>query len=195
MSPSAQRDRQRGFTLMETVVALGITAALMVVLGNILLSSTRSVDYVVTDSVMDQEIKRGLNRLLQEVQSSSPSTISVVETNPDHDVLVFQVPAHWDGVAVRWGATDDDNVFHEGWQIRYQVVQGDLVRGLLGATGLPVGTESLVLRRIDPARDGQKGFRVTRVNALITVLVRSGRQFRDGVWYEKEFTSSVHLVN
>ena len=195
MSPSVQLDRQRGFTLMETVVALGIAAALMVVLGNILLSSTQSVDYVVTDSIMDQEMKRGLNRLFQEIQSSSPSTISIVETNPDHDVLTFQVPAPWDGVAVRWGATDDDDVFHEGWHVRYQVVQGDLVRGLLNTAGIPTGTESLVLRRIDASRDGQKGFRVTRVNTLITVLVRSGRQFRDGVWYGKDFTSSVHLMN
>ncbi len=195
MTRSTRPDRRSGWTLLETVVALAVAAVLMVVLGNILLSSTQSVDYVVTDSVMDQEMKRGLGRFFQEIQSSSTSTLSIDETDPDHDAVLFQVAAPWDGTAVRWGAIDDANVFHAGWRVRYRVVDGNLVRDFLGTTGLPAGTESLVLRRIDALLDGKKGFRVTRIDTLVTASVRSARRFRDGVRYEKEFASSVHLLN
>ena len=195
MMHSAHRPGTNGFTLVEVVVATTVAMVLMVVLGNILLSSTRSVDYVVTDSILDQELKRGLNRMFGEIQSASPSTISIIGTDPDHDAVVFQVPAPWDGSSVRWGAVDDMNVFHEGWRVRYQVTKGDLMRCLLGTTGLTAGAETLVLRRIDSARDGRKGFAVSRVDDLVTISVRSGREFRDGVRHEKEFTSSIGLLN
>ncbi len=186
--------RRGGFTLLETAMALAIASVLMVVLGNILISSTSSVDYIVVDSITDQEIKKGLNRLLDELQTSSTTVMAVDGSDADHDSATFQTPGAYTGT-VSWGAVDVAGVWQTGWSVRYQVVGGELVRRVLNGSGTQVGANELLVRLVDNLSVGQKGFRITVTGPVVNTVIRIRKTFRDNKSYTKELSSSVFLKN
>jgi len=193
--PSAQLAfRRGGFTLLETAMALAIASILMVVLGNILISSTNSVDTILVDSVTDQEIKKGLNRFLDEAQTSSTSVLTVDTTGADHDAVTLQTPGPYTGT-VSWGATDTAAVWQTGWSVRYLVVGGQLVRRVLNGSGTQVGADELLVRFVDNVSGGQKGFRVAVTGPVVNAVVRIRKTFRDNKSYTKEMGSSAILKN
>jgi prepilin-type N-terminal cleavage/methylation domain-containing protein len=186
--------RPAGFTLLELLMALAIASVLMVVVGNILISSTRSVDSMVVDSVSDQEIRQSLNRMLDEMQMTSTSRLAINSLGTDHDSITFQTPSSYAG-AVTWGAKDAAGTWHADWTVRYTVVNGQLVRQVLNSGGSTVGASAVLARGIDGLSSGTKGFRVGLVGPVASAALRVRKQFRDGKVYTKEFSSSVYLKN
>lgn len=194
MGPIARDGHQQGFTLMEVVVALGVASVVLLILGNILLSSTSSIDSVITGSTADQEMKKGLGRLLGELQGSSPTVVSISTADPDHDAITFQTPGSYNG-GVNWGATESNGTWQAGWSTRYLVASGNLVRRVLDGSGNQIGPDELLVRRLDASTGGVKGFRMTRNGALVTATVRTRKGLRDSHEIQKEFTSSMFLKN
>jgi prepilin-type N-terminal cleavage/methylation domain-containing protein len=183
-----------GFTLLEVMMAMFISAILMVILGNILMSSTRSVDAVVVDSVSDQEIRRSLDRLTDELRTSSSTALTINATGTNHDALALQTPSSFTG-SVTWGAVDNGGTWHANWTVRYEVVGGQLVRRVFDLNGIQDGADVLLARGIDNLRAGVKGFRASAVGSVVNVGLRVNKGFRDGKSYTKEYTSSVLLKN
>ena len=190
----ARPRRPAGFTLIELLMAMVIAAVLMVVVGNILISSTRSVDSMVVDSVSDQEIRQSLNRMLDELQMTSASRLAINSLATSHDTITFQTPSSYAG-SVSWGAADTAGDWKAGWTVRYTVVAGQLVRQILNPSGEPVGADAVLARGVDGLSGGTKGFRVGLVGPVASVALRVRKQFRDGKVYTKEFSSSVYLKN
>jgi prepilin-type N-terminal cleavage/methylation domain-containing protein len=183
-----------GFTMIEMATALSIAAIVMVIVGNILISSTHSVDYVMTDTTADQEMKRGISRLLGDLRTASPSVVTIATSDADHDSIAFQTPGTYDG-SVTWGAKAPNGAWQAGWSLRYTVVAGTLVRRVLDAGGVQVGSDELLVRGVDRRTSGRKGFALAINGPLVTATVRTRKTFRDSNDYSKEFSSSVFLEN
>jgi len=186
--------RARGLTLIEVAVAMTLGAIVMVILGNILSSTTDSVDSIVVGSVGDQDLKKSLNRFLDEVQRSSTSRLDIDSSDPDHDVITLQTPSNVGGT-VSWGAVDATGIWREDWSARYLVEDGRLVRKALNTGLYPVGSDEPFARGVDGLRDGRKGFLVTRNGTVINAAIRVVRSYRSGVDSVKEFDSSVMVRN
>ena len=187
-------NRQPGFTLVEVLSALAITSVLMVILGNIVISSTRAVDTVVVGSVGDQEIKRGLKRLVNELQTTSTSVLTINTSNASYDTATFQTPGTYNGT-VSWGAVDIDGVWRMNWTVRYVMSGTQLVRQVFSGSGSKVGSDELLVRNVDSLRGGVKGLRLNRIGSVIRITLRISRTYRDAKDYFKEYNSSVLLKN
>jgi prepilin-type N-terminal cleavage/methylation domain-containing protein len=191
---SATTDRRRGLTLLEIIVATAVMAVLMTVLGNILVCSTRSVDALVVDSVSDQEIKKGLSRLINELETSASTVVAIDSSNASFDQVTFQTPGTYNG-AISWGATDASAAWHSLWTVRYKVSGGLLVRRVINSTGNQVGSDELLVRKVDDLSGGVKGFGVARIGQLVNITIRVRKTFQDGKDYVRQYDSSVLLKN
>ena len=132
--------------------------------------------------------------LLPKRRQPATSVLSVNSADPDHDSLTLQTPGTYTGT-VNWGATDLSNVWHASWSVRYQVVGGQLVRRVLNASGTQVGASELLIRSVDSASGGLKGFRVAVTGPVVNAVVRIRKTFRDNKSYTKELGSSIFLKN
>jgi hypothetical protein len=187
------RSRSAGLTLVEMVFVLAISGGLMVILGNILISSTNSADYVMSDSNRDFEVRRTLGWLLGELRAAGTAT-SIATTDPQYDAVTFQTP----GPALdtlQWGAVDAGGVWHPGWSVRYLVDRGTLFRRALDAAGAPSGEDQVFVRGIDGLRDGRKGFALSRTGSVIAATIRVNRVHADGRQFQKEYGCSIGMKN
>ena len=194
MFRSATIDRRRGLTILEIIVATAVMTVLMTVLGNILVCSTRSVDAIVVDSVSDQEIKRGLSRLINELETSASTVVAIDSSNINFDQVTFQTPGTYNG-AISWGATDAAAAWHSLWTVRYRVSGNQLVRRVINSSGNQVGADEMLVRKLDDLSGAVKGFGVTRVGQLVNITIRVRKKFQDGKDYVRQYDSSVLLKN
>lgn len=184
----------RGISLIELMIVIALFSIIMVLLGSILLSSTRSMDYLVKDSTSDSQMKNALYQIFGELKSSNPSMVRISTADPDHDAITFQTPGPYlDGV--QWGAMDDSGIWKADWSAQYLVVDGNLVRRVLDDGGQSVGSNKPIVLHVDGQRDGRKGFYLATKGPVINVGIRIWKTFSDGGSYQKEFSSSVFLRN
>ena len=186
--------RSAGFTLLETMIALGVAVVGLAIVGNILVSSVGAVDQIMVDTSVEQDLKRGVSRLLRELGTSSTATIAIDTSNSSYDMATFQTPGTYSG-SVTWGAIDTAGVWQSGWTVRYTVSSGTLVRRVLNGSGTQVGADETLVRTVDAVSGGVKGFRVTPNGPLYNVSVRVRKTFRDSKDYTKDFTSTVLVKN
>ncbi len=194
MSRERCRSRSGGFTLVEMAVVLGVACVLMIIVGNILISSSTSTEHLIAESRMDFEVKRAMKALLGDLQASAPSVSTIDPSGTDYDSITYQVPGPFTGVR-QWGAFDASHQWQPSWSVRFLVVQGNLVRRILDGSGQPRGSDEIYVRRIDNLRDGQKGFMVTRTGSLVTASIRILRTSREGHQSQKEYSSSTCMRN
>lgn len=186
--------RAQGFTLIEVAVALAILAIIAVVFGEVVISSTTSMDYLVTDNTSDMEIKRSLNTILNELRLSSNAVITLDTSDANFDTITFQTPDAY-GSSVDWGASDSTGAWNANWSVRYTVANGRLVRRVLNALNNQVGSDEILARGIDSANGAVKGFQVTQNGPVVNVLIRVRKTPFDGKAYEKQMSTSIFLKN
>jgi len=181
-----------GFTLLELSIALAIGITLLAVLGNVLISSTNSLDYIMQDTVVLGDIKDVVNGLREELRSSTTGLITIDTSNADYDVLTFKVSSG--GTSPSYGAVDINGNFQNGWSIRYTVSSSNLVRNVLDGGGT-VQSSSIVVEDVDTRFSGQKGFWVTKTGSLYNVNIRINKTFRDSNSARKGMGSTVFVPN
>jgi hypothetical protein len=167
---------------------------LIVVMGNILISSTRSVDAMVVDTTSDVEIRRSLGRLIDDLESTATARLSIDATGAGADALDLQTPSTYSG-SVTWGAKDAAGVWRSDWRARYAVAGTQLVRRAINSMGVQVGADALLARNVDGRSGGVKGFRIALNGRIANIGLRVRKAFRDGKVYAKEFSTSVQLKN
>jgi prepilin-type N-terminal cleavage/methylation domain-containing protein len=182
---------QKGFTLLELVVAVSLGATLFAILGNVMIGTTRSVDYIVTDMVTVQDIRDGVTGIGGELRRSAATSITIV-SGSQNDTLTLQVSAA-NGSGSTMGAEDQSGNFNTGWFIRYRVVGTDLIREVLNAGGLPASSH-IIARHVSD-QGGVKGLAVTQNGALYTVRIQINTEFDDGNDYTKDMQSTVFVRN
>ncbi len=187
-------NRAHGFTLLEVAVALAILAIIAVAFGQVVISSTNSMDYLVADNTIDQEIKRGLTMVLNELRQSSNAVITLDTSNSNFDIVTFQTPNTYGG-SIDWGAADSTGTWNANWSVRYTVANGQLVRRALNALNNQFGSDEVLVRSLDSANGTVKGFQVTQNGPVVNVLIRVRKTTFDGKAYEKQMSTSIYLKN
>ncbi|MBI4605124.1 MAG: hypothetical protein HY721_24435 [Planctomycetes bacterium] len=176
--------RTAGFTILEAAIGFAVGITILAVLGNILIGTTNSLDYVVQDCVTVRDIQDVVDGVRTELRSSSTSVITIV-SGATADTLAFQVSS-----GGLFGAQDVNGAFQQGWSIRYLVSGTDLVREVLDTSGT-VQSSGVVAQRLGGATAGQKVFSVTKNGSLYVVLVRIQKTFSDSKTYTKSMQSTV----
>ena len=186
--------RENGFTLLETAISIAIAAVILAALGRVLFATTGSTDYLVSDSTGRRDMQRALDILQNEVRQSTPSTISVISSSGQHDILTLQTAGPWSGEN-EWGAVDVSGAWHEDWSARYRVVQSTLVRETLDALGTVQGAPVTLVRYVADVAGSTRGFEVEQNGPVLVLRIRTRRTFSDGVENDDTLTTSVHVMN
>ena len=188
---SCGKDRRLGLTLVEVAIGAALVAVIAVALGQILMATDNSIDYMTRGAATDQEIKRSMNRIADDLQLSASSAIRVT-TGTYFDQLNSQRPnPNGNGQS---GAPDITGVWQQNWQTWYQVVGTDLVRRILDSSGNIAASETLV-RNLDDTGTSGKGFEVSVNGPVVGLTLRLQSPRRDGAVIARELTTSVFLKN
>lgn len=180
--------RRSGFTLLELMVVCGIFAALLVGVGTFSLQTHSGYESVLQGATVTANLRKTLETVADELRNSTPTRVTVDQSDPNHDRLLLQVPVGWVGCDTIWGA---DGV--EGQQIEYVVSARELWRRVLDADGNAVGARR-VARHIDLLRDGQKGFDIETDGTMCTLSLRT-RMTRDARRVQRDARTSVVMQN
>ena len=188
------RGRDAGYSLLEVGIAVGLGATLLTVLGNILISTTDSMDYMVKDSITLEDIKETVNTVTSELQSSQKTSITII-SGANYDTITLQVYRDPPGATPpSYGAEDQSGAFNTGWSIRYRVTAPNLLREVLDGGGT-VRWSMIVAEDVDTAFGGQKGFAVVKNGNLYSVNLRIQKTFEDQNYYRKSMGSTVFVKN
>lgn len=186
--------RDAGYSLLEVAVAAGLGATLLTVLGNILVSSTASMDYMVKDAITLGDIKETVNTVTSELQNSQKTTITIVPST-NYDTLTLRVYCDPPGVTPpSYGAEDQNGTFNTGWSIRYRVTAPNLLREVLDGGGT-IRWSMIVAEDVDTLSGGLKGFSVVKNGNLYSVNLRINKTFDDQNYYRKSMGSTVFVKN
>ena len=182
-------DRRRGLTLIEVSVSMALVGVIAVALGQILSATDNSIDYMTRGGATDQEIKRSMNRMADDLALSASSAVTV-SPSTYFDQLTSQRPKpNGNG---QWGAPDAAGVWRLGWQTRYEVSGTDLARRILNGSSTAVSSETLV-RYLDNTGTNGKGFEVLVTGSVVGLTLRLQSPRRDGAVIARELTTSVFL--
>jgi hypothetical protein len=66
---------------------------------------------------------------------------------------------------------------------------------VINSTGNQVGSDELLVRKVDNLSGGVKGFGVARIGQLVNITIRVRKTFQDGKDYVRQYDSSVLLKN
>jgi prepilin-type N-terminal cleavage/methylation domain-containing protein len=187
--------RRTGLTMIELMIAVTIASVLMVILGNIIISTTHSVDTLTVDTVSDQELKRSMGRLIGELQTVSPTALSINSADANNDAVILQTPGPYTSGTVNWGAVDTQGTWRDDWTAQYLVVDHRLIRRVFNDSGNQIGNDELLARDLDLRSGVNKGFSVSRTGNVVKVSLRVHKTFRDSKDYRKSYESSVLLRN
>ena len=183
-----------GYSLIEVAIAAGLGATLLTVLGNILISTTSSMDYMVKDTITLEDIKETVNTVTSELQNSQKTSITIVP-GANYDTITLQVYRDPPGVTPpSYGAEDQYGTFNTGWSIRYRVTAPNLMREVLDGGGT-IRWSMNVAEDVDTSFSGQKGFAVVKNGNLYSVNLRINKTFDDQKFYRKSMGSTVFVKN
>ena len=196
------RYRASGFTLLEVTFAMAIGVTLTLIVTQIMVTSTVSVDYLSRSNVSDLGLKRALARMGEDFRESGTAVVTIDSTGTDWDAVTVQT-ADTSTDPVTWGTVDSDGVFRPNWQVEYLVVENDFVRRILNTGGVPVGPEATLIIGIDDLFDDgggqgpQKGFIVEAVpgSRLFNVTIRLLATFRDNKQTRREVNTTFIVKN
>ena len=182
--------RQRGFTLVETMIVAALSALLL--LGAVMLakSSNDSYESVQEDTTANFSLRRALTLISDDMRQSN--TMKIVVTDNDStawDRLDLQVPVSYAASAITWGAAGTAD-----WHERILVEDGWLIRRVVDATGTPQRTDEVLARDVDGFLNGEKGFAVTTADGLYCISLRVTLKRGTRVWRRTE-TTSVQVRN
>lgn len=189
-----------GFTLLESMVSLSIFAvvgyslAVVVDVGN---DSQRSVIRVATE---DRSLREASTLLIDELRSSTDSTITVATLGDGNSQLQFRMPIEV-GSALSWGVYDkslgatyaDQN--KADWSLRYTVrnapnsggvVNRQLVRQILDEQQV-VQKETVVAEGLRSGTVTPAGFRVVQTGDVWDVTVSTVGEIATKVGMEAGF--------
>ena len=175
-------------------LALFLMVIIVIVLGQVSISTTNSMDYLVHDTTADQQMKRVLNKLVSELRLSSENAVVISTSDPDHDLLTLQTTGTFNGT-VDWGIEDQQGVWKSGWAAQYQVVGNDLARRILNTSGNPVGGDEVIVLAVDNFNGTNKGFEIVQSGPVINVTIRVNIINRDNKSFVKQVNSSVYMKN
>ena len=167
--------RVSGFTMIEMMAAIAVFSGVLIGVGVLLESSSQATDYLTGSSELDQSLQRVMAELTTTVKCAPVSRTTIDTTDADHDILRLQVP---DPSAVSdpdYGYFDVDGSFVTGWFCEYIVVGDQFIKRRLDQNGATVA-QDVLCGYVDVAHDDgsglEKGFRVTTVDALVTIELR-----------------------
>lgn len=118
---------QRGFTLLEVMIAAAILSVVGLGLTQGLQLANQTNDTVQDRSTQNRQTRKGLDLLRNELKSTRESLLSIVTESSGNHRLTFQVPVDGSGVT-SWGVyektlgPDNASQNREGWELRYAVV-------------------------------------------------------------------------
>jgi hypothetical protein len=126
--------RNRGLSLVETLVVLLITISFLVVIFGVFLVGRNSWATSAAYIDLQEKTRLAMDKMAKELSTSNPITVTIGDCNnlpPNFgyecygNYIEFQVPVVTDGTIfnnsgkIKFGAED-----HEGWTIKYLVQQG-----------------------------------------------------------------------
>ncbi len=183
--------RAAGLTLVELSVAVATGATLVVMVGSVLLASTRISDAVVKESSASR-VAVTLRRITDNLRRSGNSRITI-EADPNlNSILTLQVLSSADGVS--WGAERIDGTFVENWSTSYGRSGNDLVQRTLDDADAVV--EQLVVAvGVQDLVGGGQGFEVSVDNSVYEVTINVTRELWTAGNLELSFDGSVFVRN
>lgn len=184
-----QRRRTGGLTLVELSVAVATGGFLVVLVGSVLLASTRAADAVVQESSARQTGVT-LRGIIESLRRSSNDRIAIEADADQNAVLTLQVLSSADGAS--WGAERIDGVFVEDWATTYRRSGTDLVRQTRDAAGAVV-EEQVVAVGVQDSSEGGRGFAVRAVNSVYEVTINATRELGSASTLEVNFGASVFV--
>lgn len=188
------RRREAGFSLVETAIVVGLTGVVALTLGNVMLGTTNSVDYLMQDTLGVEEMQDTVNQIKEELRDSLGSSI-IVGTGTYSDILDLQEGRAILGTTgMTYGAEGEDGIWRTGCRIRYYVSGTDLVRVLTPISGGPLPTQT-VAQDLDIGTAGVKGFKVVKNGNLYVISLAIKKKFSDGKIAQKTLQSTVHIQN
>ena len=192
MIPSRSSHRPRraaGLTLIELVVAVATGAILVVMVGSVLLASTRAADSIVKESSA-RKVNVTLRRITESLRRSAKSRITVAVDGDLNSILTLQVLSSADGVS--WGAERIDGSFVDDWSTAYRRSGNDLIRQTVDDTGAVVEQLVVAVGVQDPSGGGP-GFGVTVINSVYAVTINVHRTVGTTESLERSLSASVFV--
>ena len=165
--PSHRPRRGAGLTLVELVVAIATGSILVVMVGSVLLASTRMADSIVKESSA-RKIDVALRRITESLRRSAKNRITLAIDGDLNSILTLQVLSSADGAS--WGAERIDGTFVNNWSTAYRRSGNDLIRQTVDDTDAVVEQLVVAVGVQDPDGAG-RGFDVTVVNSVYEVTI------------------------
>ncbi len=192
--PRARARGEGGFTLVEMSIVLALTSVVALTLGNVVVGTTSSMDYLMRDSHNVEKMQDLVNRIKDEIRDTGASNITIVTGTYSDTVSLKQ--ARWNEYSsvMDYGVEDPNGYWMTGWQVRYSVSGTNLVRDLMPSAGV-VSSSELVGTKLEIGTAGLKGFTVIKNGELYTVRIATKETFNDGKTCQKTLQSTVHLQN
>ena len=176
-------------TLVELVVAIATGSILVVMVGSVLLASTRMADSIVKESSA-QRIDMALRRITESLRRSANNRITIAVDGDLNSILTLQVLSSVDGVS--WGAERIDGTFVDGWSTAYRRTGTDLIRQTVDGTGAVVEQLVVAVGVQDPSGGGP-GFGVTVINSVYAVTINVHRTVGTTESLERSLSASVFV--
>ena len=193
-TPRSSRPTESGFTLLEVAIVVGLTSVVALTLGNVILGTTSSVDYLMRDTRSVEEMQHMVSAIKDEIRDTGTANITI-QPGTYYDTVYLQ-QARWNNVTstMDHGAEDINGSWRSGWQVRYRVDVTDLKRELMPSSSV-VNSSSTVATDLNVNTTGVKGFTVIKNGDLYTVRISTKETFDDGKTCQKSMQSTVRLQN
>ncbi len=102
--PQLAAGRCDGFSLAELAVGMSITIVLTIAIGGICFSSVQASGDLSAMHVVDDQLRRAMNRVLDEVRFSDPDSLSVTSSGGQVSIEYAQITG-WSGASALLGPT------------------------------------------------------------------------------------------
>lgn len=190
-----ERGRTAGMTLIEIAIVVGLTGVVALTLGNVLIGTTQTVDFLMRDSLSIEEMQDTVNQIKEEIRDSSSANV-VVQTGSLSDTLFVQ-EGRYDDYAntMSYGVEDDSGYWQSGWRVRYSVTGTNLIRDVMPGGSTVVSSSEIVATDLDMGGGGTKGFTVIQNGDLYVVRIAINETYDDGKTCKKTLQSTVLLQN
>lgn len=132
----------KAFTLLETLVVLGIFTLMFTITFEILSANRRSFDIGLTKQDVENQARLGLESMSRELYKTNSNYVTI---SPNAAIITFQVPIDYGaGGSLIWGAGESGEPATGGYKIRYSLnAQSQLIREVLDTTDTVVSTRVL----------------------------------------------------
>lgn len=135
--------KTKAYTLLETLVVVGIFALMFALTFQILTSNRISFDIGLAKQDVENQARLGLESMGRELYKTNSAHVTI--SGATNSIVTFQVPIGYDtGGSLIWGAGETGEPVTGGWQIRYSLNVGQqLIREVLDTASSVVSTRVL----------------------------------------------------